>query len=211
MFEKILTGFIFPTVVGIVTYAVIEKIQKKKKRDLEEHYIFSRLESIKEINIDLNLNISNKGKEVVFKCILRNQVDCIIEECKKIASNVDNHEGKYMTQGVLQEELLSGLDNIFIQLYSFYLLDFGYTQEDKKTLDAVMDKYKKLNKERINRIYAGVYVVDSSIFYDSPKQKVSAFYDLLIGLVLDELVNSELTLNSINGDLKGLKFKGVEI
>lgn len=209
--KDITVSLIFPIIVSIVSYIIIDTIGKRKKKEIfncSEHYIFSRLKSIKKINIAINFKLKNKGKELIFKSILESQIDCIIEEAISIVTDV---KGKKEDDAYIRERLSDGLDSIFSKLYTFYMLDDSHSQEDKNTIKKVMDKFYKINEERVNRLYENIIIINSSVFYKSYDDKVCAFFDMLISLVQEQLSTAEATFNNINGDLKGLIFKGVVI
>ena len=206
-----LISLIFPIIVSIASYLFISYIDKKtnaKRVNLREHYIFNRLQTVKRMNIEINFKLKNAEKEVVFKQILKSQIDCILEEVLFIVEDIEENSKKYEHQGAMQERLNLGLNNIFSKLYTFYICDSSYTDEDKRTIKAVLDKFYTINKDRVDRLYEGVLMINTSIFYNTPEEKAYAFFDSLISLVLDQLSVAEISFNNINGDLKGLTFRG---
>ena len=212
-----LSVVIGPAISGVIGYFIIDAIVKRISNTkevaagCEKHDIFLKLESLKIRNIETNFKLSSEGKELVFKNILISQVDCVLEEVHMIVEDITEDTKKYEDQTNMQVRLIKGLDRIFSKFNTFYENDHRYTDDDKKTIKIVMDKFIKLNKERVDLLYDGVLEVNSSIFYRTPDEKVCAFFDIIVSLVRDQLINSEATFSRINGDLKGLSFKGVII
>lgn len=215
MLETVLstmTDLIFPIIVSVVSFVLISKYQSKSANkdnaSCTKHYIFDRLNSVKVLNINMNLRLSSKGKEKVFKCILTKQIDCILEEVKFLVDDVSADRKKYELSINMESRLRSSLDRIFTKLTTFYTNDHTFTSDDKETIEVVMNRFTALNSERVERLYIGILEVNSSMFYKTPDEKVCAFLDSIISLVLDQLTNAESTFNSINGDLNGLTFNG---
>lgn len=196
-------SLIYPSVVAVVGCFVSYYFTNKKVRKIrcKEHTIFSRLRAIKEINIEINFKLENKVKEKIFKCILKEQVDCILEEAISLANSCNSIQN-------MQDSLNESATNIFKNLNNFYKYKESYSECDKKTLSIVMDKFHKVNNNRVQKLYADIYNFDSSAFHDSNDEKIYAFFDALVNLTLDQLTIAEIVFNTINGDLKGLEFKG---
>lgn len=214
MGQEFLYRVAFPVMTSILTYLITKYINNREKGQvykLKEHYLFSRLSIIRDKNIAINLTLKNKVKEKIFKDILIQQIKCIEKEATKLSEKIDANPKSYNNNNLLLSEFNKTIEDIYSKLYVFYKYSDEYSEEDKRTISIVMDKFYKWNDERYENLIEKNTVIVTSVFYNSSQEKTCAFFDNLLTVLSEQLSNAEITFNSINGDLKGLKFKGEEV
>jgi hypothetical protein len=183
-------------------------VKRGRKMNLDIHPLFVRA-NLNKSNIRIYFTLPNKGKEAVFKDILCQHMDIYNKHAKVLCE-------KYLSKEIddndkLYEESVKALDGILVDLTAFYIQDQRYTQQEKIALDIVMSKYNHWNHERQMDVANRMLEVCNSAFYPSLNNKVVAVLDSFMFAMNDTVSDANKTLNSINGDLKGLIFKGVEI
>lgn len=183
-------------------------LNRGKKVNFRNHPLFVRA-NLNKTNIMMYFTLSNKGKEIVFKDILCKHMDIFNFHAKTlcdkyIAGNVSSGEELYV-------ESVKVLDGILQDLRTFYVNDDRYYQQEKKVLDLVMSKYNHWNQERQMDMVSRMSEICNSAFYPTLNNKMVAILDALMFAMNDTVSDANKTLNNINGDLKGLVFKGVEI
>lgn len=196
-----------PVVTSVLDF-ISTLLKRGKQVNLNTHPLFVRT-SLNKSNIKMYFTLPNKGKEVVFKDILCSHMDIYNKHakvlCEKfISKEISDNETLYV-------ESVKSLDNIINDLRNFYVLDDRYTKQEKMVLDIVMEKYNHWNHDRQSDVINRMHEVCNSAFYPSLNNKIVAVLDSFMFAMNDTVSDANKTLNSINGDLKGLIFKGVEI
>lgn len=208
------TGIISATISAYLGY---KSGQKKKKLDttdisLETHPYFNRVECLKN-EILRTFTLPNKGKEEVFKEIIYRHMDICHTKYMHLVREVTKNEGNYDNNVSLYNLHIEALDQILSELHEFYKYDNRYTDNEKKVMDVVMQKYCRWSQDKIHTIQEQIMLTCNSPFYinSSPIIKTSILLDQYLSLAIDLINSATATLNKINGDLKGLIFKGIEI
>lgn len=205
----IVTG-VFSTV-AIVLNSILNNKKKSKSNgnvELKFHPFFARAEMLKN-HIDHTFVMENKGKEKVFKDIIKSQINAFQEVLLKVATEID--EEKITDSTHLYNKHLEALDEIINLHHSYYKCNPDYTLEEQHVLDIVMKKYDMWHQSKINFLQENIMSVCNSPFYDTQIIKGAVILDLYLSMAIDTINDASRTLNRINGDLKGLKFKGVII
>ncbi|MFL8711092.1 hypothetical protein Q3304_10005 [Clostridioides sp. GD02377] len=212
-FVAIITAII--TVVGAYLgrkkYKIKNKEQYRAKNNqlmLYSHPIFKKIELNKNI-IKIHFTLENKGKEAVFREILINHMNIFKIHALKLCKKVDS--GKIVDTDELYTESVYTLNNIIADLKSFYKDSNCYSQEEVNVLDKVMDKYNHWNSDRQQEIVARIQEICVSAFYTDIYNKSITVFDTLLFVMNDIMFDANKTLNNLNGDLVGLKFRGVII
>jgi hypothetical protein len=86
-----------------------------------------------------------------------------------------------------------------------------YSKDEQAALDIVMDKFNKWHFPRIEYCAKTLEIICFSKFYVDYNTKAAAVLDMYIGTFVDSINDAEQTLNELNGNLKGLKFRGIEM
>lgn len=198
---------IAPVVNNIVTF-LNTILRRGKGVNLSAHPLFVRT-NINKTNIMMYFTLENKGKEIVFKHILCQHMDIFNKHAKALCDKfttkkIDDNETLYA-------ESVKALDGILNDLRNFYVNDDRYYQQEKYVLDIVMGKYNQWNQDRQKEMETRMFEICNSAFYPNLSNKMVAILDSFMFAMNDAVSDANKTLNSINGDLKGLVFKGVEI
>lgn len=195
---------------SIMEYLVDLKNNKKKTNEkLENHIIFTRIANVKSM-LETSFEMQNKGKEAVFKDILKAHISIYEKNLLSIAKMIDNKT--IDDKSDLQAKVLKTVNKINDELHNFYMLDSKYDFDEKKVLSIFMFKYEKWSCDTTNCILSRIDNIFSSSFYQDDKKILCAvILDLFLTSIIDTVNNASITLSKINGDLKGLVFKGITI
>lgn len=199
------------------TYVGIRRKIRKDSNDKEKgndklkliyHPVFTRIEYNKNA-IRNCFEIKNKGKETLFKEIITKHLDICRFFLKEFATHIDNNI--CIDYNELENRSMEVLNKIINELNCFYLNDRSYSNEEKKVLEIVLEKYQLWNNHRQNIAVEMIKNVCGSVFYTDAYAKSVTILDVFLFLVTDVVDEADKTLNSLNGDLKGLVFRGVMI
>lgn len=188
---------------------------KRKARNTEDnsprlvnHPIFARLDMVKN-HISMSFELKNKGKQEVFKDLLNSNIDiwsCVLKdlatELDILPSSIDSVE--------LSAIIMKHFENGIREFNGYYRIS-RYTIDEQKCLDIVMAKFNKWNYPRIQTTHDRLQSICTSPFYADSKIKSAVILDLYLSYFIDILDDAESTLNELNGDLKGLVFRGVVV
>lgn len=198
---------------GILAYLGSKKNSKKEDNEHEKlklifHPVFTRIDFYK--NIVLNtFEFKNKGKEIVFKEILVQHLGIYKEILMDLCEAIDNKEE--MDTNELRNRSINCISEINVKLNTFYVDNCKFTDDEKKVLDIVIGKYHNWDYGRESRMVDSVETICSSSFYPNTYAKAVTILDIFLFAIGDTIEDANKTLNNLNGDLKGLEFKGVVI
>lgn len=196
-----------PVIGGIIDF-LLALLTRGKKVNFKNHPLFVRA-NLNKTNILMYFILPNKGKEIVFKDILCKHMEIFEYHAQILCDKYTDHS--ISTGEELYVESVKVLNGILQDLRTFYINDDRYYQQEKQVLDIVMSKYNHWNQERQEAVINRMAEISSSAFYPSLNNKMVAILDSLMFAMNDTVSDANKTLNNINGDLKGLVFKGVEI
>ena len=212
---KAITAILTSIIAIIGTYVGIKKKRRKGSNDEENdklrliyHPVFTRIEYNKN-TIRNCFEIKNKGKEILFKEIISKHLDICKFFLKEFVKYVDIN--KDIDYNQLENRSVEVLSKIINELNYFYISDTSYSIEEKKVLEIVLEKYQLWNSHRQSIAVDMIKNVCGSVFYPDAYTKTVTILDIFLFLITDVVEQSDKTLNSINGDLKGLVFRGVMI
>ena len=177
------------------------------KIKLINHPVFTRIEFNKNM-VMTGFEFKNKGKETIFKEILVQHLNIYKETLKDLCEHLDEKE---MDTNELLNRSVTAISNIMVKLQNFYVNDDSFTAEEKKVLKIVLDKYHTWDMEREQKTLDMISNICGSAFYPTTYAKAVTILDMFLFFINDTIEDANKTLNGLNGDLKGLKFKGVVI
>ena len=197
---------------GYFGYARGKSKKEKNCLNMENHPYFSRVNAIKN-EIMRTFTLPNYGKEIVFKDILFNNLDILVAKNTEMVQEIARNEILYSESTELYNYQMENLEDILNCLTNYYKNDSRYTVEEREVLDIVMTKYACWSREKIHNMRDQIMQTCNSPFYaeSSPVVKTCIILDQYLSFTI-ELVNSASeTLGKINGDLRGLVYKGITI
>ena len=121
---------------------------------------------------------------------------------RKISEFVNSKEYQNMDDAKVWRALLD-LINQIVYDYEREMIDSGIPK-------IIVDKMKAKNNDTITLTFDLIEGICNSQFYDSEKNflKVYSILNILLSVLENTISNSENVCNSINGQLKGLKYDG---
>lgn len=214
--KLILTGIISPTIALFCKYWYDKKTKENELKleqekipevSLKNHPFFERMKVLRaQIS---TLSIQNKGKQAVIRDILANKFTIVIEEYWNMIVEIDEKH-----EDLTDEELFNIINNSVregLKKHLVYYVDGDYTIQEKQCLEIVMQKFNVWHSHRVNNLFQSIQNVCFSKFYPDIVSKTSVCLDVLLAAFIDVISDAELTLNQLNGDLKGLTFKNITI
>lgn len=201
----------------IITYFLSKRKKAKEKEKkpypvkLKYHPVFVRINTYKSY-ILTGFSLENKGKQEVFKNLLLNKLRIrheilfeIAEEIEKCTNQceLDSEDDCNKLYNFNMEYLRRGND-----LHNSYYKTSEYTPEEQKVLETVLRKFNKWHEYRTKYLEESLPLICSSKFYPDCHTKQAVIFDLYLGSIADMIGDAEKTLNEINGDLKGMVFRG---
>lgn len=210
---------ILTSIIAIMgTYVGIKKKIKKDSNDKENnndklkliyHPTFTRIEYNKNA-IKNCFELKNKGKEILFKEIITKHLDVYRFFLREFVIYIDDNN-TCIDYNELENRSMEVLNKIINELNYFYINDRSYSSEEKKVLEIVLEKYQLWNNHRQDIAVEMIKNICGSVFYPSVYAKSVTILDVFLFLITDVVDEADKTLNSLNGDLKGLVFRGVMI
>lgn len=192
---------------GVIATKALNK-NKKCKLKITSHPVFTRAELNKNVILTYFM-LENKGKEVLFKEILINHMDIYKKHMIILCENISDNDS--IDSNKLHCESVEAINNIICDLRNFYKNNTNYNAEENKVLDIVMLKYNNWNRDREFEIITRIQEICGSPFYPDIYTKTVTILDTFLFAMNSTVSDASKTLDSINGDLKGLVFRGVKI
>jgi len=211
--EGVLVAFI-SGVFGLLTIITKKRSEQKEEEPLhhavalELHPFFVRCDMLKQ-HIQMTFVMTNKGKEAVFRDVLANQLDTFHNHLLVLAKKVDAGEIDNATH--LYNTHMEALESIVKRHGNFFIGNQNYTHEEQQVMAIVMKKYAVWNHDKIQVLQDKIYSICSSPFYTTDYVRAAVILDVYLGVSVDTIQDAEESLGTINGDLKGLKFKNIVI
>lgn len=197
-------------VIGAVVPNLTRLSSPRKEEDelplLSQHPFFTRSESIKH-HIDMTFSMDNKGKELIFKEILINQITIYQHYLKSFCETVDSGEIKDSNE--LYESFLKMIDEMTYKHYNYFKTSPSYTLDEIEVFKKVMKKYVIWNTSNVDLLQRNVVMVCNSSYCRDINTQVAVIMDLFGGILVNSLSDAVSSLETINGDLKGCVYKGV--
>lgn len=157
----------------------------------------------------MSFTLKNKGKEAMFKDMLLMHLDIWGDNVMKLATQLEECDDDI--DGITFENIILNHFEKGLKDFSNYYKNSNFTYDEQVGLDLVMAKFNKWNYPRTKMFRETLLVVCNSQFYMSQKVKSAVILDMYISHFVDTISDAELTVNDINGDLKGLVYKGITI
>lgn len=212
--KLIITSIVSPTIALYVKYLYDKKVKEDDKKSTNEnlslttHPFFERIKLLR-THIQYSFEIPNKGKQEVFKDILVNKFTIVTEEYWNMVKEVESK--KKTLSDIELYNLVSDHIREGLKKHEVYYRSSKYTADEQRCLDIVMQKFNKWHSPRIENTFDTIQNVCNSKFYSGTTAKASVCLDVLLATFVDIINDAELTLNELNGDLKGLTFKGITL
>lgn len=200
----------FNSLLGKVSDAFVEKFMKNKTKDVNSH-----VKSITDSDIT-NHDIFNyidfwtysKVPTIQFSteyrtAVFRKYLTIYLKSYKrKISEFVNSKDYQQMDDAKVWRALLDLINQIVFD-YEKEMIDGGIPK-------IVVDKMKSKNNDTITLTIDLIEGICNSRFYESDSNflKVYSILNILLSVLENTISNSENVCNSINGQLKGLKYDG---
>ena len=197
----------FTVLVALIPF-LFHKRKKETTQRLEHHPFFNRSESIKH-HIDMTFTLDNKGKELVFKEILVNQITIYQKYLHQLCIELDQE--RIDNPQILFQKCMKTIDDMTYEHYHYYKHMTSYSRDEIEVLDKVMKKYMIWNTPNINLLQQNIAMICASTYCTDIQTQGAVIMDLFGGILVNSLGDAVASLNTINGDLKGCCFRGVTI
>ncbi|NBP55302.1 hypothetical protein EBU71_01955 [bacterium] len=164
--------------------------------DILNHDIFNYIDFWKYSKIP-TFNFSTEYRTHVF----RKYLTLFLKNWKE---NLEN----YINSKKFEEMDSSELWRSFLSLINDVIYDYEREMEAQNIPKIIIEKMKSKNNDIVSLTINLLEGICSSQFYESEKNylKVYSILNIILSILENTISNSEITCNSINGQLKGLKF-----
>lgn len=184
------------------------KQEEIKKRLMINHHFFNSLDIlVNEVNN--NFHFKNKGKELLCKEIVTVQMKDLKQGLLRLAQNVDN--GHIQDEEHLYNTCLIIFNKNSTLLHRFYKESNNYTDDEARALEIVIFKYENWTSGINDIILDNIRMCCYSSSYKDIPTKCSVILDMYLSTIFITTNIAEKTICSLNGDLRGMIFKGVTI
>lgn len=182
--------------------------KKTNLPDILKHPIFTKTNVIKN-NISYFDGITNEGRESMFILILETYIEKI-EKYIKILYN-DYEEGLIKDKYTLRRKIYENSERFMNEFYSFYT-SLSYLDSDEiLAIRIVLKHYKEWNNDTFEDLLDRVDEICLSDLYPTVFNALVSFFDSVLIMISNIVKEFKYSAKYINGDLNGLKFKGVEL
>jgi predicted DNA-binding protein len=194
-------------------YCLKQKKAAAEKPKLATHILFNRL-TMYTNQVETTFSIPNKGKEAVFRCLLLAKIkigyDTLLALAEEIDERLDTNQDISSTE--IYTMFKNNIEQSLSEMEIFFLKDDSYTAEERECLKIVSKKFECWHYPRIQYVMETIYTVCcASLFYKDAYSKAVSIFDTYCSVYSDLLNDAQHTLNSLNGDLNGLKFKNYSL
>jgi len=210
LFSSMLKSDWFSSFLAKISDKFVEKFMRNKVKDVSSsikaitdsditnHDIFNYIDFWTYSKVP-TIQFSTEYRTVVF----RKYLTIYLKSYKrKISDFVNSREYQEMDDAKVWRALLD-LINQIVYSYEKEMIESGIPK-------IIVDKMKAKNNDTITLTIDLIEGICNSQFYDSEKNflKVYSILNILLSVLENTISNSENVCNSINGQLKGLKFDG---
>ncbi len=200
----------FSNLLSKISDKFVEKFMRNKTKDVNSHVkmitdsditnhdIFNYIDFWTYSKVP-TIQFSTEYRTVVFRKYLTIYLKSYK---KKISEFVVSKDYQLMDDAKVWKALLD-LINQIVYDYEREMIDAGIPK-------IIVEKMKAKNNDTITLTIDLIEGICNSQFYDSEKNflKVYSILNILLSVLENTISHSEATCNSINGQLKGLKFEG---
>lgn len=200
----------FSSLLGKLSDKFVEKFMRNKIKDVGSHVksitdsditnhdIFNYIDFWTYSKVP-TIQFSTEYRTVVFRKYLTIYLKSYK---KKISDFVNSKEYQEMDDAKVWRALLDLINQI--------VYDYEREMTDAGIPKIIIDKMKAKNNDTITLTIDLIEGICNSQFYDSDKNllKVYSILNILLSVLENTISNSENVCNSINGQLKGLKYDG---
>ena len=182
--------------------------------NMSNHVLFDRIRS-HERRVESSFSLENKGKELIWKDVLSHKFQIWekhlrtlaseTEECMKSCKNQQRTCELFYTRNMRYF-------NLAMNDFSNYYKTNEYSADEQKSLEITLTKFAIWHENRVTFMEDRIKEIsDDTLAYGTCYQKQIAIFDAYLFAFSDTFKDAQVTIEHINGDLKGLVFKGVTI
>lgn len=202
----------------VVITSILSKKKKKKEQEthikLKHHPVFARMKAYQSY-IKTGFFLENKGKQEVFRNLLLNEIQIRHDLLYQLAEEVEACIESCSIENSVECNKLYNLNMECLRKASELLINHyktgEYTPDEQKVMELVLTKFNKWHEHRIKRLEESIPLIYGSNFYPDCHTRQAVIFDMYLGTIADMIGDAEKTIGEINGDLKGLVFRGITI
>ena len=191
-------------IIGLIWISYL-LLKRKRKKNIKDHPIFTQFMYWNRY-LNNSFTLEDKGRELLFREILNVHIDSfrkklvMLHENTKNINNIVEFKNKHIC---ILYEIIDSLEKHFN--------DSMYSDEDKNLLNLVIPKFNKWCDQEYTLITERIEEICESDLYTSNLSRnivILLSYQIMISIII---LNTSKTLDKLNGELSGLRFKGVLI
>ncbi len=185
-------------------YLISKIFSKKKSGDLHKHPAFHQMDNYISVKIP-EMVFEDLGRNEVFKDMLTIMFESYIDMMKKILAECFDAKGN---------SIFTSTDD-FVQKISYYGVQAIKEYEDQWRRSGVplicITKFNEWHSGKRDALFTNIQYVANSPYHDSYEEKIAAFFDHIFIVLNYSILDAELILKGLNGELTGQTYKGIVI
>lgn len=189
---------------NLFTYLIGRIFAKKEKPDLSKHPAFHQMDNYISVKIP-GMVFEDPGRNEVFKDMLTVMFKSYIDMMKKVLAESFNAKG---------EPVFASTDD-FVQKISNYSVQTITEYENQWRRSGVplicITKFNEWHSGKRDALFADIQYIANSPFHDTYEEKIATFFDHIFMVLNYSVIDAELILKGLNGELTGQTYKGIVI
>lgn len=199
------------TILGIYfKYYLKDKEKNDIEYELTNHALFSRIDYLLS-KIDYSLEFDDEGRYKLVTDVMEKYFYIVKKELYKLAEEVEkkSKEGNEFNVYDIHVKTLNKIIREYTDINNYN--NNNLDDESKLTLKLFLNKFQKWHNDRNIFLKERSAEISGSNFYKKEEMKVSVLFDVYIGILASTLQDGSKTLQELNGELNGKKYKGSQI
>jgi hypothetical protein len=194
----------FPYIFKYIWNKIFNSKKKKEMANLAKHPFFHQIENIISVKIPA-MQFNDCARTQIFRDMLTILFRSYSDAMKKILADNFDRNG----------ELTFESDEDFNQKLSNNTINAITTYENLWSKSAIplvcIEKFGEWHSKKRDLIFSDIQTISNSQFYSTYVEKLAAYFDSVYAILNISVLDAEFILRSINGQLTGQSYKGVEI
>lgn len=194
----------FPYIFKYLWNKIFKTEKKKVSANLLHHPSFQQLNSYIAVKIP-SIQFNDEARTEVFRDLLSIMILCYTDMMKKIVKESFDQHGDNTFESV--EDFIQKLSNYEINV----IQEYENKWKTAKIPDVCIEKFNTWHSKKRDMIFSDITTISLSPFHTTYQEKIAAFFDLIYVVLNMSVLDGSYVLKSLNGELTGQSYKGVEI
>jgi hypothetical protein len=178
-------------------------LKKYVSSDFSKHSIFRNLTALQQVKIPA-IKLSERVRTIIVQDMLKIIIESFTISLKSfIEKNGDKKGLKFENNDAFYDAVYASV----LEAHSLYEDKW----KDVGIPEICIDKFKEWHNQKNDLLYAEIKSISTSSFHQSYNDKFNSMLEMINLNISMSIIDVEYTLKSLNGDLTGQLYKGLEI